>query len=66
MSKLSYTEASKLVQQLSDVTFDKYESYSYAAGALGSCLAFAIANMTKKQQAEAVRELTALIELNKV
>lgn len=65
MSKVTYAEASKLVQQLSDVTYDKYGSHSYACGALGTSLALAIANMTKKQQADAVRELKALIDLNK-
>lgn len=66
MSKLSYTEASNLIKQLSDVSYDKYESHSYAAGALGSLLSLAIANMTKKQQDDIVRDITALIELNKV
>lgn len=65
MSKLSYAEASNLVQQLSDASYDKYGCHSYAAGALGSLLAEAIAGMTKKKQDDLIRDLTTLIELNK-
>jgi hypothetical protein len=63
MSKIDYATADDLVRTLVDLSYKKYGSYSYAAGALQSQLAMLLAYGDREQ---AVRDLNRLIiDVNK-
>ena len=54
-----------LIREMQEASYEKYGSYSHAAGMLGVLLDIAVYNLTKKQQ-QLMRErlLNAITELN--
>lgn len=63
-AKLTHTEIMTTLKQVSEVTYDKYNSHSYAAGVFESSLASLVADLPRHKQAEFIRHMEAMIKQN--
>jgi hypothetical protein len=53
------------ISELQNITFEKYESHSYASGALGSMLQAAIMRLKESDREYMISHLDHMIKLNK-
>lgn len=65
-AKLTRNEINCKLQELCDITYAKYENYAYVAGVFQSQLTDAIIDMPKHKQAEVLKIIASLGEINKV
>lgn len=65
-AKLTRNEINCKLQELCDITYAKYESYAYVAGVFQSQLTDVMIDMPKHKQAEILKIIASLGEMNKV
>jgi hypothetical protein len=63
-AKFTYSDIMTTLKQFSEVSYNKYGSHSYAAGALESSLASIVADLPRHKQAELIRHMEAMTKLN--
>ena len=63
-AKFTHSEIMNTMKQLSEVTYAKYGSHSYAAGVLESTLASIVVDLPRHKQAEFIRHMEAMTKQN--
>ena len=63
-AKFTHSEIMNTMKQLSEVTYDKYGSHSYAAGMFESSLASLVADLPRHKQVEFIRHMEAMTKQN--
>jgi hypothetical protein len=63
-TKFTHNEIKNSLTAMSEATYKKYGSHSYATGVLESTLASIVADLPRHKQAEFIRHMEAMTKLN--
>lgn len=63
-AKFTYSDIMTTLKQVSEVTYEKYGSHSYAAGMFESSLASLVADLPRHKQVEFIRHMEAMTKQN--